>query len=325
MKTTRALSSLCSLIVLLLMPAATGAQNYPGKVIRIIVPFVAGGPTDMNARMVGQKLSEAWGQSVVVDNRPAAGGMLGTEMVARAAPDGYTLLGANPGPLTIAPSLHAKMPYDPVRQLEPVILVTHTTSVLAVHPSVPAKTVRELIALLKAQPGKLTYGSPGIGTVGHLTVELFNSLAGTKMTHVPYKGTAQATNDMLAGQIDLRTFSIPVAAPLVKSGRIRVLGINGRQRSALLPDVPTVSESGVPGFESNNWNGIMAPAGTPRDIVMKLHDEIVRRVLKSELREQLIREGYDIAGLGPEEFRDFMKGETSKWAKVIKAARIKAE
>ena len=307
------------------LPAVAGAQSYPGKVIRIVVPFVAGGPTDLNARMVGQKLSEAWGQPVVIDNRPAAGGMLGTEAVAKAAPDGYTLLGANPGPLTIAPSLHAKMPYDPVRQLEPVILVTYTTSVVAIHPSVPAKTVRELIALLKAQPGKLTYGSPGIGTVGHLTIELFNTLAGTKMNHIPYKGTAQATNDMLAGQIDLRTFSIPLAVPLMKNGRIRVLGINGRQRSSLLPDVPTVSEAGVPGFESNNWNGIMAPAGTPREIILKLHDEITRRVLKSELREHLVKEGYDIAGLGPEEFREFLKNETVKWAKVIKAAQIQAE
>lgn len=319
------LSSSFLLAAALFLPAAASAQNYPGKAIRIIVPFVAGGPTDLNARMVGQKLSEAWGQAVVVDNRPAAGGMLGTELVAKAAPDGYTLLGANPGPLTIAPSLHAKMPYDPARQLEPVILVTHTTSVLAIHPSVPARTVRELIALLKAQPSKLTYGSPGIGTVGHLTIELFNSLAGTKMVHVPYKGTAQATNDMLAGQIDLRTFSIPVAAPLMKNGRIRVLGINGRQRSPLLPEVPTVSESGLPGFESNNWNGIMAPTGTPREIVMKLHYEITRRVLKSELREQLVKEGYDIAGLGPDEFREFLKSETAKWAKVIGAAHIKAE
>jgi tripartite-type tricarboxylate transporter receptor subunit TctC len=285
------------------------AQNYPTRVIRII----------------GQKLTEAWGVAVVVDNRPAAGGMLGTELVAKAPPDGYTLLGANPGPLTVAPSLHAKLAYDPVRQLEPVILVTHTTSVLAVHPSVPAKSIRELIALAKAQPGKLTYGSPGIGTVGHLTFELFNTQAGTKMTHVPYKGTAQATNDMLAGQIDLRTFSIPVAAPLMKNGRVRVLGINGRRRSPLLPDVPTVSEAGLPGFESNNWNGIMTPAGTPREIIMKLYDEIMRRVLKSELRDQLIRDGYDIAGLGPDEFREFMKNETAKWAKVIKAANVKAD
>ncbi len=301
------------------------AQNYPTRVIRIIVPFVAGGPTDINARMVGQKLTEAWGISVVVDNRPAAGGILATDLVAKSAPDGYTLLGANPGPLTIAPSLHARLPYDPVRHLDPVILITHTTSVLAIHPSVPVRSIRDLIALAKAQPGKLTYGSPGVGTVGHLTFELFNTQAGTKMTHVPYKGTAQATNDMLAGQIDLRTFSIPLAAPLMKSGRVRVLGINGRQRSPLLPDVPTVSESGLPGFESNNWNGIVAPAGTPREIIMKLHDEIERRVLKSDVREQLIREGYDIAGLGPEEFREFMKSETAKWAKVIKAANVKAD
>src|SRR6185503_9857944 len=198
-----ALRALCCLLFLAGAPAAMHtalAQSYPNRMIRIIVPFVPGGPTDINARMVALKLTEAWGQSVVVDNRPSAGGTLGTELVARAAPDGYTLLGANPGPLTIAPSLNPKLPYDPVRQLAPVILVTNTTSVLAIHPSVPVKTIRELIALAKSKPGQLTYGTPGVGTVGHLTWELFSTQGGIRMTHVPYKGTAQATNDFLAGQ-----------------------------------------------------------------------------------------------------------------------------
>lgn len=305
------------------VPAA--AQNYPSRVVRIVVPFVAGGPTDINARMVAQKLTEAWGQSFVVDNRPAAGGMLGTEQVAKSPADGYTLLAANPGPLTVAPGLHAKLPYDPVRQLIPVILVTNTTSVLAVHPSVPARTVKELISLAKARPGSLTYGTPGVGTVGHLTWELFCSMSQVKMTHVPYKGTAQATNDFLAGQIDLRTFSVPLALPLLKNGKARILGINGLKRSPLMPDVPTVDESGLNGFESGNWNGIMAPAGTPRDIVMRLHDEIQKRVLQSELRDQLVRDGYEIAGLGPEAFAAYMQAETAKWGRVIKAANIKAE
>lgn len=305
------------------VPAA--AQNYPSRVVRIVVPFVAGGPTDINARMVAQKLTEAWGQSFVVDNRPAAGGMLGTEQVAKSPADGYTLLAANPGPLTVAPGLHAKLPYDPVRQLIPVILVTNTTSVLAVHPSVPARTVKELISLAKARPGSLTYGTPGVGTVGHLTWELFCSMSQVRMTHVPYKGTAQATNDFLAGQIDLRTFSVPLALPLLKNGKARILGINGLKRSPLMPDVPTVDESGLNGFESGNWNGIMAPAGTPRDIVMRLHDEIQKRVLQSELRDQLVRDGYEIAGLGPEAFAAYMQAETAKWGRVIKAANIKAE
>lgn len=301
------------------------AQSYPNRIIRIIVPFVPGGPTDFNARMVSQKLTEAWGQSVVVDNRPAAGGMLGTELVAKAAPDGYTLLGANPGPLTIAPVLHAKLPYDPARQLAPVILVTNTTSVLAIHPSAPVKTIKELIALARARPGALTYGTPGVGTVGHLTWELFSSMSGIRMTHVPYKGTAQATNDFLAGQIDLRSFSVPVALPLMKSGKARILGINSLKRSPLMPDVPTVDESGLRGFESGNWNGIMAPAGTPREIIMRLHDEIARRVVNSELRDQLVRDGYEVSGLGPEEFAAYLKAETEKWAKVIKLANVKPE
>lgn len=301
------------------------AQNYPVRPVRIIVPFVAAGPTDINARMVAHKLTEAWGQSFVVENRAGAGGVLGTEIVARAAPDGYTLLGANPGPLTIAPSLNEKMPYDTFRHLTPIILVTNTTSVTAVHPSVPVKTVKELIALAKAQPAKLSYGTPGIGTVGHLSWELFNHLAGTRMLHVPYKGSGQANNDFLAGQIDLRAFSTPSAIPLMKTGKARVIAINGLKRSPLIPDVPTAHESGLPGFESANWNGIMAPAGTPREIVIKLHDEIQRRVVKSDLREQLVKDGYEVVGLGPEDMTAFMQKEVAKWAKVIKTANVKID
>jgi len=307
------------------MVPTVAAQNYPVRPVRIVVPFVPAGPTDINARMVAQKLTEAWGQSFVVENRGGAGGMLGTEIVAKSAPDGYTLLGANPGPLTIAPSLYPKMTYDTFKQLAPVILVTNTTSVLAVHPSVPAASVKELIALAKKQPGKLTYGTPGVGTVGHLTWELFNHMAGTRMLHVPYKGSAQSTNDFLAGQLDLRSFSTPASLPLMKSGKVRVIAINGLKRSPLMPQVPTVDESGLPGFESANWNGIMAPVGTPRDIILKLHDEIQRRVVKSELRELLIKDGYEVTGLGPEEFAVFMKRETEKWAKVIRTTNIKIE
>ena len=293
--------------------------------VRIIVPFVPAGPTDINARMVAQKLTEAWGQSFVVENRGGAGGLLGTELVARAAPDGYTLLGANPGPLTIAPSLYPKMTYDPFRQLAPVILVTNTSSVLTLHPSVPAKSVKELITLAKAQPAKLTYGTPGIGTVSHLTWELFAFRAGVRLLHVPYKGSSQSTNDFLAGQLDLRSFSTPAVLPLIKSGKARAIGVNSLKRSPLMPDVPTVDEAGLPGFESANWNGIMAPAGTPREVIQKLHDEIQLRVVKSGLREQLIKDGYEVAGLGPDEFSLFMKREMEKWARVIKMANVKID
>jgi tripartite-type tricarboxylate transporter receptor subunit TctC len=301
------------------------AQPYPTKPIRIVVPFVPAGPTDMNARLVAQRLTAAWGQSVIVDNRPGAGGVIGTEQVARAAPDGYTLLAANPGPLTIAPSLRADLHYDPQKSFSPVVLVTHTNSVFAVHPSVPARNINELIALAKQKPGELTYGSPGVGTVGHLTFELLCSMAGIKLAHIPYKGTAQGTTDLLSGQLALRTFSIPVVLPLMKQGKVRVIGNNGLQRSPLLPDVPTLDEQGLKGFESSNWNGIMAPTGTPAAIVEQLRKEIMQRVLSPAGRQQLLSEGYNIAGLGPAEFTGLLKSETVKWAKVIKAAKIAIE
>lgn len=301
------------------------AQGYPSRPVRIIVPFVPAGPTDINARMVAQKLTEAWGHSFIVENRGGAGGVLGTELVARAAPDGYTLLGANPGPLTIAPSLNPKLPYDTFRHLAPVIIVTNTSSVLGLHPTVPAKTVKELIALAKSRPAKLTYGTPGVGTVSHLTWELFSHRAGVQLLHVPYKGSAQSTTDFLAGQLDLRSFSTPAALPLMKSGKARVIAVNSLKRSPLMLQVPTVDESGLPGFESANWNGIMAPAGTPREIIIKLHDEIQRRVVKSELREQLVRDGYEVSGLGPDDMTAFMQKEVAKWARVIQMANIKTD
>jgi tripartite-type tricarboxylate transporter receptor subunit TctC len=319
MSFTRAV--LCCALIALGAPARA-AESYPSKPIRIIVPFVPSGPTDLNARIVGQKLTEAWGHSVIVDNRPGAGGIIGSEAVAKAAPDGYTLLAANPGPLTIAPSLRSKLGFDTLKDFQPVILVSNTSSVLALHPSLPVKSVKEFIALARREPGKLTYGSPGIGTVGHLTWELFSTLTGVKLTHVPYKGTAQANNDFFAGQIELRTLSVPFALTALQTGKVRILAVTSLKRSPLLPDVPTVDESGLKGFETGNWNGIMAPAGTPREIVMRLHDEIQRRVIKSEVRDQLIRDGYEVSGLGPEPYREYVKAELAKWAKVIKAANV---
>jgi tripartite-type tricarboxylate transporter receptor subunit TctC len=206
-----------------------------------------------------------------------------------------------------------------------VILVTQTASVFVVHPSVPAKNIKELVALAKTKPGRLIYGTSGIGSTGHLTIELFNTLTGVSMTHVPYKGASQAISDMIAGQIDLRMFPIPVTIPLLRDKRVRPLGVTSLQRFALLPDVPSIAEQGLPGFESTNWNGILAPAGTPREIIMKLHDEILRRVLAPEEREKLMRDGYAISGLGPEQYAAFLRDETAKWAKVIKAGNVKAE
>ncbi len=301
------------------------AQNYPSRLIRIVVPFTPGGPQDVNARLIGQKLTEAWGQPVVIENRAAAGGIVATEYVSKASPDGYTLLMGNPTPLTIAPSLYDKLGYEPLRQFAPVILVTQTASVFVVHPGVPAKNIKELVTLAKARPGQLIYGTSGIGSTGHLTIELFSTLTGIKMTHVPYKGASQAISDMIAGQIDLRMFPIPVTIPLVKDQRVRPLGVTSLTRFVLLPEVPTIAEQGLPGFESTNWNGILAPAGTPREIVIKLHDEIARRVLAPEERERLVRDGYEISGLGPEQYAAFLRAETAKWAQVIKAGKVRPE
>ncbi|MBC7780451.1 MAG: tripartite tricarboxylate transporter substrate binding protein [Proteobacteria bacterium] len=304
---------------------ALAQAQYPTRLIRIIVPFAVGGPTDYNARLVSQRLNEAWGQPVIVENRPAAGGVPATEFVAKAPPDGYTLLGANPGPLTIAPHLGIKLGFDPQKDLIPIVLVTTTTSATVVHPSVPAKNARELIALAKANPGKLIFGSPGIGTVGHLTMELFNTMAGVKMTHVPYKGVAPAQVDLLAGHIDVLTMSIPNTLSYMKGGRIRTLGVNGRARSPLLPDTATIEEAGLPGFESQNFNGIMAPAGTPREIVLRINAEVNKRVLSPEAREQLTAQGYDVAGGSPEDFGAFLKREYEKWGRVVRAANVKPD
>ena len=324
---TRAAGAIAALLSAMLACVANAQTypSYPSRSIRIVVPFTPAGPTDFNARMIAQKLLEAWGQSVIVENRPAAGGVPGTDIVAKANPDGYTLLGANTGPLAIAPGMTVKLPYDPLKDFVPVIMTTQTMGVFAVHPGVPAKTIQELIALAKATPDKYTFGSTGVGTVSHLSFELFVHMAGIRMIHVPYKGTSQATNDFLAGQIDLRTLSTPVALPLMKLGKVRVLSANGRSRSALMPDVPTVAESGLPGFETNSWNGLMAPARTPRDIVSLLYNEIKSRMLTGEQREQLIRDGYEISGFGPQEFGIFLKDEIAKWGRIVKIANVKPE
>jgi tripartite-type tricarboxylate transporter receptor subunit TctC len=313
-------------LALLVAAGSTSAQGqYPSRPIRIIVPFAAGGPTDFNARLVSQRLNEAWGQPVLVENRPAAGGVPATEFVAKAPPDGYTLLGANPGPLTVAPHIRSNLGYDPMKDLLPIVLVTTTTSAVVVHPLVPARSVKELIALARKNPGKLSFGSPGVGTVGHLTMELFNSMAGLKMVHVPYKGVAPAQVDLLAGHIDVITMSIPNALDFMKQGRVRTLGVNGLQRSPSLPDTPTVAEAGLAGFESRNFNGIMGPAGMARDQVLRINAEVNKRVLSPEGREQLAVVGYDVAGGSPEDFGAFLKREFEKWGRVVRTANVKAE
>ena len=305
-----------------LLALGASAQNYPTKAIRIIVPFVPGGPTDIQARWAGQQLNAALGQPVIVENRGGAGGMPGTEAVVKSASDGYTLLAGNPGPLTIAPSVRATMPYDALRDLAPIFLIAKTASCLCVHPSLPVKGVKDFVALAKAQPGKINYGSPGVGTVGHLATELFATRAGIKLNHIPYKGAAQYTIDLIAGHIELAIIQFAGCAPLLQQGKLRAIGATSRQRSRLLPDLPTIAEQGITNFESYNWNGVLAPAGTPKPIIARIHDVLAKQLATPEGQELFLGQGHEPGGEGPEEYAAFIRAEIEKWAKVAKAAGI---
>lgn len=298
------------------------AQNYPSKPVRIIVPFVPAGPTDNQARWAAQQLTPALGQQFIVENRPGAGGVPGTEAVARSAPDGYTLLAGNPGPLTIAPSVRAQMPYDPLRDLVPIVLIARSASCICLHPSLPAKNVKEFVALAKAQPGKINYGTPGVGTVGHFATELFAFQSGVKLNHIPYKGAAQYTADLIAGHIELAINQFAISAPLVNAGKVRCLGATSRERSPLLPNVPTIAEQGIKDFESYNWNGILAPAGTPAAIVTRIADIVSKQLAAPEGRALYAGQGHEASGITTTAYADFMKAETEKWAKIAKVANI---
>jgi tripartite-type tricarboxylate transporter receptor subunit TctC len=299
-----------------------GAQTYPLKPIRFIVPFAPGGPTDTQARWAAQQMNAAFGQPVIVENRPGAGGVPGTETVVKSAPDGYTLLAGNPGPLTIAPSARAQLPYDPLRDLAPIVLIARSASCLSAHPSLPAKGIREFTALARAQPGRINFASPGVGTVGHFATELFATQAGVKLNHVPYKGAAQYLVDLLAGNIDVALAQFAQSAPLVKQGKLRCLGATSRARSPLLPDTPTIAEQGIRDFESYNWNGVLAPAATPRPIITRIHEVLAKQLATPEARELYTGQGHEPGGIGPEEYAAFLKSETVKWAGVGKAAGI---
>jgi tripartite-type tricarboxylate transporter receptor subunit TctC len=298
------------------------AQSYPSRAVRLIVPFAAGGSTDIIARTIGQKLNEAWGQPVVVDNRPGGSTVIGTDAVAKAAPDGHTLL-ITPAPFTIVPSLIAKLPYDPARDFEPVTLINTTPLVVVVHPGVPAKTINELISLAKKKPGTLNYGSSGSGGSNHLAGELFNAMAGVKMVHVPYKGNAPALADLVGGHVDVVFNGLTSAMPLIKSGRLRALAVTSLQRSAALPGMATLDELGLKGFQAVAWNGLTAPARTPKDIIAKLNAEVLKIVRSPELAERLKAEGSDPVGNSPDQYAAFLREEIAKWRKVIRFAGIK--
>ena len=301
------------------------AQGYPAKPIRIVVPFPAGGATDILARAAAQKMTEAWGQPVVVDNRPGAGGNIGSDAVAKAPNDGYTLLMGTVGTHAINASLYAKMPYDHVKDFVPIVLVAGVPNVLVVHPSVPVSSVQELIAYGKANPGKLNFASSGSGTSIHLSGELFKTMTGVQMTHVPYKGSAPAVSDLLGGQVQLMFDNLPVSLPHIKGGKLKALAVTSRARAASLPDVPTLHESGLPGFDASSWFGLLAPAGTPADVITKVNGEVAKWIASAEGRERLAAVGANPAGGTPDDFAKHIAAETTKWAKVVKDSGAKVE
>ncbi len=305
--------------------ASPGAGRYPDKPVRVILSVPAGGTPDVVARMVTPGLSSLLGQQLVVDNRGGAGGMIGAEIVAKAAPDGYTLFVSSPGALTILPHLRKQVPYDTLRDFAPISLIAIGPFLLITHPSVPAKSVRELIALAKAEPGKLNYASAGNGTANHLAMELFKSMAGVNITHVPYKGAPQAVTDVLGGHMNMMFNSIAPVLQHIKAGRVRLLGVASARRSPQLPDTPTISEAGVPGFEAVNWFGLFAPAGTPKSIVARLNDALVKVVRAPELRAQFEAQGSDPVGSSPEEFAAFIRRDMAMYAQVVKVSGAKVD
>ncbi|WP_011299789.1 Bug family tripartite tricarboxylate transporter substrate binding protein [Cupriavidus necator] len=304
---------------------AVQAQAYPNKPIRMVVGFPSGGAPDTLARIVSEKISPSWGQPVVVDNKPGAGGNIGAEAVAHAPADGYTLAMGTVGTHSINGALYSKMPYDMVKDFTPVILVATTPNVLVVHPGVPAKNVSELIALAKARPGGLTFGTPGVGTSLHVAGELFNSMAGVKITHVPYKGRAMAIPDLLGGHITMMFDNLPSALPVVKEGKLRALGVTSAKRSPSAPDIPTLAEQGLPGFEADSWFAIFAPANTPKDVVAKLNAEFNRIYSLPDVQAKLKTLGLDPVLGTPEKLAAYQRSEIAKWAKVVKESGAKAE
>src|SRR5262245_10904254 len=309
----------------LAISAGVCAQGYPSKPIRMIVAYPPGGGTDIVGRTVAQKLGEALGQAVVVENRGGASGNIGTELAARATPDGYTVLMGNVAPNAINVSLFKNLPFDPVVDFAPVSLVASTPNILVVHPSTPARTVKEVVALARAKPGALNFASAGVGSSSHLAGELFRVLARAEIVHVPYKGAGPAMVDVLSGQVQLYFATMPAAMPHVKSGKLVAIAVTSAKRSPALPELPTVAEAGVPGYEASTWYGLLAPAHTPGAAIARLHDATVKVLAEPALREKLADQGFEPVGDTPEEFAAYIRSEIGKWGKVIRDAGIKAE
>jgi tripartite-type tricarboxylate transporter receptor subunit TctC len=300
------------------------AQPYPSKPIRIVVPYPPGGFNDTLGRTLAAKFTEAWGQPAVVDNKPGANTVIGTDFVAKAAPDGYTLL-IVAFPFAVTPSLLKNMPYDTVKDFAPIAWAAVSPNALVVNPSLPVKSVAELIALAKSKPGTLSYASTGNGSSNHISMELFKSLAGVDIVHIPYKGSGPAVTDLLGGQVQLMFDNAPNVMPHVKAGKLRALGMSSAKRSSFAPDIPTVAEAGVPGYEVAVWFGVVAPAGTPREIVQKLNAEVLRILAMPDVRERFQSQGVEPVGSTPEQFGEHIKSQMAKWGKVVQDAGVKAE
>jgi tripartite-type tricarboxylate transporter receptor subunit TctC len=318
----RALFILIAMV--LLAPVVMAQQAYPNKPVRIIVPYPPGGTADIIGRTIAEKLGVLWGQSVIVENRAGAGGTIGVDAVAKAAPDGYTMVLGVTGPLTIAPSINAQLAYDPLRDLVPITLVAAVPSLIAIHPSVPARDLKELIALAKSQPGKLTFASAGTGTSVHIAGELFKSMAGVDIIHVPYKGGAPALNDLLGGQVSMIIENMPQLLPQVRAGKIRALAVTSQQRSPTLADLPAVAEI-LPGYEATTWFGLLAPAKTPQEIVRKVQSDVAKIGMLPDVKERFTGLGADVIASTPEAFAKHLQSELVRFSKVIKDANIKAQ
>jgi len=322
----KGMSRLCAALVVALAIAGTaGAQSYPSKPIRLVAPSTPGDAPDVIARMVADKLSAALGQQVIVDNRPGAGGVVGSEVVAKSAPDGYTLIMGNAGSHGINAAVYSKLPYDIQRDFAPVTQVAIAPNIFVVNPGIPAKTIPEFIAYAKGRPGQLAYASGGNGSSAHMSMELFKAMAGIDMIHVPYKGSSPALTDVVAGQVAVMSVNMPPAVPLVKAGKLRALAVTTRSRSPLMPEVPTVAESGLAGYETVAWFGVLAPAGTPKEIVNRLSIEIAKIARSPEMRERLTSLGAEPVGGTPEEFAAVIAGDIAKWTTLAKSVGIKVD
>ncbi|MCE3000426.1 MAG: Bug family tripartite tricarboxylate transporter substrate binding protein [Betaproteobacteria bacterium] len=307
-----------------LLPA-TALATYPDRPIRLMLPFPPGGPSDIVGRMFAQELGKSLGQQVVIDNRGGAAGNIACEIAKNAAPDGYTLLQGTVGTMSINPHLYKNLPYEPLRDFAPISLLTETPYLLVINPKVPANNVKELVALAKSQPGKLNFASGGVGTGNHFSGELFKSLAGIDIVHIPYKGSGVGQNDVLAGQVQMMFINLLPALPFVQQGRLRGLGVTSAKRSAAAPQIPTIAESGFPGYQSTSWHGFVAPAKTPAPIIKRLNAELVKITQQADVRQRMTGQGTDLIGSTPEEFRKMIQVESAKWANVIKSAGIKPE